>query len=76
MDNEIFQVFEGICPTCNCECELTESHGTKEFHDDHPRDVPGDTWDRGVTERGEQKFACINGHITYVWNTFEGDWIS
>jgi hypothetical protein len=78
---EIFNLFEGVCPKCGEEVTLIRVSGLPQFmRDNTPENFKGDAHEwlprLSTDDRvdGSQTFTCKNGHESYVEHTDYGDW--
>lgn len=74
---QIFTLFEGACPTCGSDAEITDVGGTPEFHkhqqftSKHAKSV----WViMDVPDQGGVEFKCENGHNHYASYSYGGWW--
>ena len=78
---EIFELFESVCPTCEMPAEPYEAGGTKEFVTwqtwvaELP--IPFRSWDKDERSDaiGSISFECENGHKHVVEFSRHFDWM-
>ena len=75
---EIFNLFEGICPECGKEVSLLKAAGTEQFRNEQAHEFPLSKylfWNQVPGQPiGELTYICPDGHQTSVAQNAWGDW--
>lgn len=81
-ENPVFDLFEGVCPTCGKDVVVTGVCGVPGFvrqHMDYARseNAPTGVWRENSPDSltdGELTFKCQNNHEFVVAHNIYGDW--